>query len=136
MMKKRVDREYKKYAVHNAIQSTMNAINISEMQKDLGDELGTYPYDPYEYEEEAVEPMPAKVDNYGVEGKMANSDFVADRLFNASLREGKLSHGDRSSRRFRIGGSVSSNRSPSTKKSALGVPRRQESIRNVSPMRL
>ena len=31
MMKKRVDKEYKKYSVNNAIQYTMNAIGISEM---------------------------------------------------------------------------------------------------------
>ena len=38
MMKKRVDSEYKMYAVNNAIQYTVNAINISEMRFDKGDE--------------------------------------------------------------------------------------------------
>ena len=80
MMKKRVDNEYKMFSVQNAISTCMHAINISEMQKDDGDEFGEYAFEPYHYEEESEEPVAAKVDNYGVEGKMGDPFALSDRF--------------------------------------------------------
>ena len=89
MMKKRVDKEYKKYSVHNAIQYSTNAIGISEMLYDKGDELGKYKFEPYNYLEESDEPIPAKTDSYGVERKLGDPIALVDRFrmthFNKSL---------------------------------------------------
>ena len=57
-MKKRVDREFKKYSVQNAIQTSMNAINISSITNDKGDTdpNSVYDFEPYNYDEESAEP--------------------------------------------------------------------------------
>ena len=55
-MKKRVDREFKKYSVLNTIQTSMNAINISSITNDKGDSAPEYDFEPYDYEEESTEP--------------------------------------------------------------------------------
>ena len=56
MMAKQVERDYKRYSITNAIQTAMNAINISNMTNDKGDSFKDYPiydYEPYNYEEES-----------------------------------------------------------------------------------
>ena len=52
MMKKRVDAEYKGYSVKNCVQTTMNALNISNITNDKGDAFTDYPiwdFEPYNY---------------------------------------------------------------------------------------
>lgn len=46
----------------------MNALNISNMTNDKGDNFKDYPiydYEPYDYEEESREPVPPKIDTHG-----------------------------------------------------------------------
>ena len=72
MMKKRVDREFRKYSVKNAICFSMNAINISSITNDKGDcqPDSIYDFEPYDYEQESEEPAPPKVDAWGVTRKL------------------------------------------------------------------
>ena len=98
MMKKRVETEYKKYAVMNNVQTMMNALNISNISNDPGDKFDAYPihdFEPYNYVEESTEPAPAPLDSHGQEGKMGDpaklncrfrvSQF--NKLFQAGTKE-------------------------------------------------
>lgn len=68
MLKKKVEKDYKRYSIKNSISFCINAINISKITNDPGDNFTEYPiYDfgQYDYEEESVEPIPAKLDSHG-----------------------------------------------------------------------
>ena len=83
MMKKRIDAEYKGYSVHNCIQTTMNALNISNITNDKGDAFTDYPiwdFEPYNYQEESEEPAPPKLDTHGQEGKMGDPKVLNNRF--------------------------------------------------------
>ena len=88
MMKKRVDSEYKIYAVKNAIQYTVNAISISELRFDKGDKNSFF--ESYNYEKESEEPPPSKIDSYAVERKLGDPSLHAERF--------RISHLNKSSR--------------------------------------
>ena len=82
MMKKRVEREYLKYSVHNAIMTSQHAINLSNITNDKGDVFEDYPihdFEPYNYEEESREPTPAPLDSHGKQGKMAEKEKLTCR---------------------------------------------------------
>ena len=96
MMKKRVEREYLKYSIQNAIMTAQHAINLSNITNDKGDVFEDYPihdFEPYNYEEESKEPTPAPLDSHGKQGKMAEKDNLTcrfnvdafNKLFNKSL---------------------------------------------------
>lgn len=96
MMKKRVEREYLKYSVQNAIMTTQHAINLSNITNDKGDIFEEYPihdFEPYNYAEESTEPIPPPLDSHGKQGKMADKDSLTcrfnveqfNKLFNRQL---------------------------------------------------
>ncbi len=95
LMKKRVDREFKGYAIQNAIQISMHALNISNITNDVGDSFKEYPiYDfgSYDYVEESTEPPPPGLDSHGKSGilgdpKEYNCRFRVSQ-FNKRFNEG------------------------------------------------
>ena len=64
MLKRRIDREYMKYAVKNTLGMVIDAFSISNILNDKGDGARD-DFEPYNYVEEALEPMPPKKDNLG-----------------------------------------------------------------------
>ena len=146
-MRKRVDKEYKMYSVNNAIQFATNAITISEMPRDKGDELGNYHFKPYNYDEESEEPVPAQTDSFGKERKMGDPINFVDRFRMSHFN--KTGHGARSTRsrassnkkigRFDTMSITSKGASPRGYQNNLKLPapsfaQRQKSI--VSPLKL
>jgi len=74
----------------------MNALNISNMSNDKGDNFKDYPiydFDPYDYEEESREPAPPKLDTHGQMSKMGDPEVLKNRFrmseFNRRWRKGE-----------------------------------------------
>jgi len=67
MMRKRIDSEYKIYAVKNTIATAMYTINCSQISNDKGDVFNDdcVPFPPYNYEDESLEPDAPSLDNHG-----------------------------------------------------------------------
>ena len=66
MMRKRIDREFKGYAIKNTLQMSIHAFNISNIFNDKGDDFSKKEYfEPYDYAEESREPSPPIKDNCG-----------------------------------------------------------------------
>ena len=68
-MKKRIEGEFKGYSIKNAIQTTMNAVNMQTITNDIGDDFTKRPeieLDNYDYDEESTEPVAAKLCSHGV----------------------------------------------------------------------
>ena len=66
MMRKRIDREFKSYAIKNTLQMSIHAFNISNIFNDKGDDFSKKEdFEPYNYEEESREPSPPIKDNCG-----------------------------------------------------------------------
>lgn len=77
MLKKKVEKTYKKHSINNSISFCLSAINISKITNDPGDNFTDYPiydFDQYDYDEESVEPVPAKLDAHGKQSKMADRE--------------------------------------------------------------
>ena len=99
LMKKRIEREFKAYSIHNAIQTTMNAVNMQTITNDIGDDFSKRPdiaIDSYNYDEETMEPAIPKMDSYGAQGRMADPKEHKNRFtieqFNLllhAIRDGK-----------------------------------------------
>ena len=74
-MKKRIEGEFKGYSIKNAIQTTMNAVNMQTITNDIGDDFSKRPeieLDNYDYDEESTEPVAAKLCSHGVQSRMAD----------------------------------------------------------------
>lgn len=83
MMKKKVEREYKRYSIQNSIQFSLHAINISNLKNDVGDNFTEYPiydFDHYDYEEESTEPAPTPMDSHAKHGKLNEPAKLRFRL--------------------------------------------------------
>ena len=66
MMRKRIDREYKTYAIRNTLQMSMNVFSISNIFNDKGDNWKDRDdFEPYDYVAEMTEPAPPIRDNAG-----------------------------------------------------------------------
>ena len=69
LMKKRIESEFRAYSIKNAIQTSMNAVNMQTITNDIGDDFSKRPeieLDNYNYDEESTEPEAAKLCSHGV----------------------------------------------------------------------
>ena len=67
LMAKRVEREYKAYGIGASLQAMVNAINISALTADPGDDHDALPQMPdYDYTEECEEPPRPRLDMHAL----------------------------------------------------------------------
>ena len=83
LMKKRIESEFRAYSIKNAIQTSMNAVNMQTITNDIGDDFSKRPeieLDNYNYDEESTEPAAAKLCSHGVQGRMADPKELGNRF--------------------------------------------------------